>query len=158
MPYSKIPSPFTENESYASYMENRFLKELKAMDVEVECIYQTKEYQSGRYNKYIKKAMDCRDKIFNIISEFRTQDATEEERKNYYPISVYCTNCKKDFTKILKYDSGTGDIEYSCSCGHTDKLNINDATNYSTQQSLISKKGDCTHLSAYISEEENKVK
>ena len=30
----------------------RFLNELKAMDVEVECIYQTKEYQSGRYNKY----------------------------------------------------------------------------------------------------------
>ena len=30
-------------------MENRFLNELKAMDVEVECIYQAKEYQSGRY-------------------------------------------------------------------------------------------------------------
>ena len=54
MPYTEIPSPFTENESYASYMENRFLNELKAMDVDVECIYQAKEYQSGRYNKYIK--------------------------------------------------------------------------------------------------------
>ena len=30
-------------------MEKRFLGELKAMDVEVECIYQAKEYQSGRY-------------------------------------------------------------------------------------------------------------
>ena len=44
MPYTEIPSPFTENESYASFMENRFLNELKAMDVEVECIYQSKEY------------------------------------------------------------------------------------------------------------------
>ena len=53
-------------------MENRFLNELDAMGVEIECIYQTKEYQSGRYNKYIKIAMDNRDKIFDIIDEFRT--------------------------------------------------------------------------------------
>ena len=42
MPYTEIPSPFTENESYASYMENRFLNELKAMDVDVEWIIEIK--------------------------------------------------------------------------------------------------------------------
>ena len=133
MPYTEIPSPFTENESYASYMEKRFLDELKAMDVEVECIYQAKEYQSGRYNKYIKIAMDNRDKIFNIIDDFRTQDATDEERKNYYPISIYCPKCKKDSTKINKYNSKTGEVEYSCTCGLKDKLNINSATNVKLQ-------------------------
>ena len=92
MPYTSIPSPFKEGESYALSMENRFLDELKAMDVEVECIYQTHEYKSGRYNKYIKIAMDNRDKIFNIIDEFRTQDSTIEERENYYPISIYCNH------------------------------------------------------------------
>ena len=133
MPYTEIPSPFTKNESYATYMENRFLNELKAMDVEVECIYQAKEYQSGRYNEYIKIAMDNRDKIFSIIDEFRTQDSTEEERKNYYPISIYCSHCKKDSTKILSYNSNTGEVEYSCACGHSDKLNINNATNVKLQ-------------------------
>ena len=133
MPYTEIPSPFTENESYAAYMEKRFLGELKAMDVEVECIYQAKEYQSGRYNKYIKIAMDNRDKIFNIIEEFRTQDATEEERKNYYPISIYCPNCQKDSTKISSYDSKTGKVKYHCTCGHNDTLNINTATNVKLQ-------------------------
>lgn len=133
MPYTEIPSPFTENESYATYMENRFLNELKAMDVEVECIHQAKEYQSGRYNKYIKVAMDNRDKIFNIIDDFRTQDSTEEERKNYYPISIYCLHCRKDSTKILNYNSKTGEVEYSCACGHNDKLNINNANNVKLQ-------------------------
>ncbi len=133
MPYTEIPSPFTENESYASYMENKFLNELKAMDVEVECIYQAKEYQSGRYNEYIKIAMDNRDKIFSIIDDFRTQDSTEEERKNYYPISIYCSNCRKDSTKILSYNSNNGEVEYSCACGHTFKLNINNATNVKLQ-------------------------
>ena len=133
MPYTDLPSPFTENESYAQYMENRFLNELKAMDVEVECIYQTKEYQSGRYNKYIKIAMDNREKIFDIIDEFRTQDATDEERKNYYPISIYCSNCKKDSTKILSYGADTGEVTYSCACGHQDTININTATNVKLQ-------------------------
>ena len=133
MPYTEIPSPFTKNESYASYMENRFLGELKAMDVEVECIYQAKEYQSGRYNEYIKVAMDNRDKIFQIIDDFRTQDSTEEERRNYYPISIYCPQCRKDSTKILSYDSNTGEVEYSCACGHTDKLDIHNATNIKLQ-------------------------
>ena len=133
MPYTEIPSPFTDNESYASYMENRFLNELKAMDVEVECIYQSKEYQSGRYNKYIKVAMDNRDKIFDIIDEFRTQDSTEEEKNNYYPISIYCSECKKDSTKILSYDSNAGEVEYYCDCNHTEKININSADNIKLQ-------------------------
>jgi len=133
MPYTEIPSPFTENESYASYMENRFLNELKAMDVEVECIYQTKEYRSGRYNKYIKIAMDNRDKIFDIIDEFRTQDSTEEERQKYYPISIYCEECRKDSTKILDYNSDTGEVCYSCDCGYSDKINIENAKNIKLQ-------------------------
>ena len=133
MPYVDIPSPFSCNESYASYMENRFLSELKAMDVEVECIYQAKEYKSGRYNKYIKKAMDNRDKIFSIIDEFRTQEATEEEKNNYYPISIYCPNCKKDSTKILSYDPLTGTLEYSCDCGCKSFLDINNASNIKLQ-------------------------
>lgn len=133
MPYTEIPSPFTDNESYASYMENRFLNELRNMDVEVECIYQAREYQSGRYNKYIKIAMDNRDKIFDIIDDFRTQESTEDERKNYYPISIYCPVCKKDSTTIDSYDSVTGEVKYSCVCGHSDTLNINNATNVKLQ-------------------------
>jgi len=133
MPYTEIPSPFTENESYASYMEKRFLNELKNMDVEVECIYQSKEYKSGRYNEYIKIAMDKKDRIFDIIDEFRTQDSTEEERNNYYPISIYCNKCKKDSTKILSYASISGEIEYVCDCGCKEKININDANNIKLQ-------------------------
>ncbi len=133
MPYTEIPSPFTDNESYAQFMEKRFLNELKAMDVSVECIYQTREYQSGRYNKYIKMAMDNRKRIFDIIDEFRTQEATTEERDNYYPISVYCPNCKKDNTNILEYNDNTGEVLYECSCGHKGSLNINNADNIKLQ-------------------------
>ena len=133
MPYADIPSPFTENESYATFMENRFLNELKAMDVEVECIYQAKEYRSGRYNENIKIALDNKDKIFDIIDSFRTQDAEEGEKENFYPISIYCSKCDKDFTKVLSYDKETGDIEYSCECGHKETINVLTANNIKLQ-------------------------
>ena len=133
MPYTDLPSPCTENESYATYMENRFLNELKEMGIEVECIYQTKEYQSGRYNKYIKIAMDRRKEIFTIIASFRTQDATIEEIENYYPISIYCPTCHKDSTKILSYDEKTGNVSYECTCGYSSILNISTATNIKLQ-------------------------
>lgn len=133
MPYTDIPSPFTENESYASFMENRFLTELKSMDVEVECIYQAHEYRSGRYNEYIKIAMDNKDKIFDIIDDFRTQDSTEEERSNYYPISIYCPKCHKDTTTINNYNYETGDISYSCDCGYEETINISTANNIKLQ-------------------------
>ena len=77
--------------------------------------------------------MDNKDKIFDIIDEFRTQDKTEEERKNYYPISIYCPICKKDSTKILNYNSDDGTVEYNCSCGYLGTLNINNATNVKLQ-------------------------
>lgn len=127
MPYTSIPSPFTNNESYASYMENRFLNELKNLDIEVEVIYQTKEYQSTRYNKYIKIALDHRFEIYDIIDSFRTQDSDEEEKNNYYPINIYCKKCGKDTAKVIDYNNDI--IDYTCECGHKDSININTATN-----------------------------
>lgn len=133
MPYTAIPSPFNENETYAEFMENRFLGELKAMDVEVECIYQTKEYQSGRYNKYIKLAMEKKNQIFDIIDAFRTQDATAEEKENYYPISIYCPKCQKDTTTITNYDQENGTVSYDCLCGFSDTITIANANNIKLQ-------------------------
>lgn len=133
MPYVDIPSPFSENESYAEFFEKRFLGELKAVGIEPECIYQAKEYRSGRYAQKIKLAMDKRFEIFDIIDSFRTQDASDGERENYYPISIYCDSCKKETKDIVSYDSQTGDIEYKCACGHVGKINIYKARNVKLQ-------------------------
>lgn len=124
MPYVDIPSPFSENESYAQYFEKRFLAELKQVGIEVECIYQAKEYRSGRYADKIKLAMDKRKEIFDIIDSFRTQDAEEGERDNYYPISIYCEKCGKETKNILSYDEKTGNVEYACVCGHKHTINL----------------------------------
>lgn len=133
MPYSKMPSPFTEGETYAQYFENRFLNELKALDIVPECIYQTEEYEKGRYAEKIKLAMDRRDEVFDIIDSCRTQEATAEEKANFYPISIYCDVCGKDSTTINSYDAVSGNIDYTCVCGHNHTINILTARNIKPQ-------------------------
>lgn len=132
LPYSAIPSPFDDG-TYADYFEKRLTKELEAMDVEVEYIYQTIEYQKGRYKEHIKKAIDNKDKIFDILDEYRTQDAQPGEKEKYYPISIYCDVCGKDSTKITRYDQKNGDIDYVCACGHERTINIDTAKNIKLQ-------------------------
>lgn len=133
MPYTSIPSPFSPNKSYAKEMEDRFLEELNRLGINPFCIYQTDEYQSGRYNDGIKLALDERKKIFDIQTNFKTQSFTEEDRNNFYPISLYCENCNKDTTNILNYNELTGDIEYKCKCGNHSIENVNDAKNIKLQ-------------------------
>ena len=133
MPYVDIPSPFSKGESYGEYFQKRFLNEIKTMGIVPEVIEQCKEYRSGRYADKIKLAMDKRKQVFDIIDSFRTQDAEEGERDAFYPISIYCDKCDKDDTQILSYDEKTGDIEYSCACGHKQTINISSARNIKLQ-------------------------
>lgn len=133
-PYVGFPSPFKPEMSYGDDFQARFIEECKAMGVEFDdIINQAEQYRSGRYSQKIKYAMDRRGDIFDIIDSFRTQDAEEGEKENYYPISVYCEVCGKDNTKILSYDEKTGDFTYECSCGHKHTLNVLTAKNIKLQ-------------------------
>lgn len=127
--YSEMPSPFTEGESYATYFQNRFLGELKKLGIEPICISQYHEYTSGRYTEKIKLALEKRKEIFDILDSFRTQDAEEGERDNYYPISIYCPKCHRETHNILSYDQKTGKLAYKCRCGHEEVLDVNKARN-----------------------------
>lgn len=127
MPYTSIPSPFNSNKTYAKEMEDRFLEELSRLDIYPQVIYQTNEYKSGRYIEKIKVALQERKKIFDILAKYKTQEFTEKDRDNYYPISLYCKNCGKDSTRILSYKNEN--IEYECKCGYHHVENINKANN-----------------------------
>lgn len=127
MPYTSIPSPFDENKTYAKEMEDIFIEELHRLDIRPEIISQTEQYKSGRYNEKIKLAMERRKEIFDILSKYKTQEFTEEDRENYYPINLYCEDCNKDSTEILNYNDETGDIEYKCACGCNHVQNIDSA-------------------------------
>lgn len=121
-PYVDVPNPFGEAlgaKSYAEYFEREFMDSMKAFGIELDFRYQAEMYRSGKYTDLILKAMSKRTKIFEILDRHRTQEATDEERANFYPVSIYCEHCGKDTTKIVSYDEESAEARYECGCGHT---------------------------------------
>lgn len=117
-PYVDVEDPFGCCESYAKHFEEEFEASIKRFGIEMDYRYQSQQYRSGRYSQYIIHALKHREEIFDILDSFRTQEATEEERRNYYPVGIYCEKCGKDTTKITKLSDDCVNAEYECACGH----------------------------------------
>ncbi|ENQ3080635.1 lysine--tRNA ligase [Bacillus cereus] len=129
LPYSDIPDPFGCHASYAEHFEKEFEKSLAVFGIEVEFLYQSKEYRAGRYNRHILHALQQRKEIYDIVMKFKTSDISEEEKNAFYPIALYCENCGKDHTEIKKFDEKNKTIEYVCSCGNHSILSVMRANN-----------------------------
>ena len=125
-PYTLIPNPFNDGaESYGRHFEMEFEKSLAELGIDVEYIYQSKEYMSGRYADKVAYALERRKEIYDILMSFKTQEATDDDRENYYPVSVYCSGCNKDSTKVLSYDDKTHELRYVCKeCGKEETVNV----------------------------------
>ena len=117
-PYVDVEDPFGCCESYAKHFQNEFEASIKRFGIEMDYRYQAAQYRSGRYAEHIIHALKNREEIFDILDSFRTQDSTEEEKKNYYPVGIYCSKCGKDTTKITKLSDDCINAEYECECGH----------------------------------------
>jgi lysyl-tRNA synthetase class 1 len=126
-PCADIPNPFADEagaDTYASHFEKEFASALSAFGIQPDYRYQTDMYRSGKYTSEILLALKERGRIFDILDSFRTQDAQEGERDNYYPVSIYCPECKRDTTKITAFDDDTGIAHYVCKCGHSSDFNF----------------------------------
>ncbi|MCL2088772.1 MAG: lysine--tRNA ligase [Oscillospiraceae bacterium] len=117
--YTDVPDPLECCDSYADHFEQEFEKALDTFGIEADFRYQTAEYRSGRYAGPIITAIEKRREIFDILDTFRTQDSTDEEREEYYPVSIYCPYCGRDNTKITRYNDDGHIAEYTCKCGHS---------------------------------------
>ncbi len=129
-PYVDVPNPFgTEDPTYAAYFENEFEASIRKFGIEMDYRHQGELYRSGQYREHILTALDKRGEIFDILDSFRTQNAEEGEREAYYPVGIYCPECKRDTTKIISYQDDTKVAEYTCKCGHTGSFDFKTDTN-----------------------------
>ena len=129
MPYADVPDPYGCCASYAAHFQNEFEGAVAEFGMDVEYIYQNKEYRSGRYNPYIIQALNARKKIYDILMDYKSQDATAEEREKFYPVSIYCTSCNKDSTTVTHYSEADQRLQYECGCGHVETVDVNQANN-----------------------------
>ena len=118
MPISEIPSPFNPKMNYAEYNEKKFEGSLSQVGISPKFIYQNKMNKACKYAKLIKVALDKKDEIVKILNEYRKEPLS----KDWMPIMVYCSKCKKDTTKILAHKGY--EIEYECACGFREKFDF----------------------------------
>ena len=119
-PYVDVPNPFSDNPTtYAEYFEQEFESAITTFGIELEYRYQANMYRSGKYVKHIMHALRHRGEIFDILDDFRTQDAVPGEREAYFPVTIYCPECHRDTTQILSLSDSCEQAEYTCKCGHS---------------------------------------
>lgn len=121
MPYVDVPNPFGDAlgaKTYAGYFEQEFMDSVNAFGIDMDYRYQASMYRSGKYTDMILKAIARRREIYDILSRHRTQPATEAERNEFYPVSIYCAHCGRDTTRIVSISEDNTVAEYECACGH----------------------------------------
>ncbi|MBQ9415416.1 MAG: lysine--tRNA ligase [Clostridia bacterium] len=119
-PYVDVRNPMAGSDApnYAKYFEGEFEQAVKKFGIELDYRYQADMNRSGKYAPYVIQALKKRGEIFDILDSFRTQDAQEGERENYYPVAIYCPCCGKDLTHITRLSEDCTKAHYVCDCGH----------------------------------------
>jgi lysyl-tRNA synthetase class 1 len=125
---SAVPDPYGERDSYASHFIAEFSAALSRMGVRMREVRQSQMYPRGTYNAAIRRAMDRRGEVFDILARFQTEGRhggpADERRAGYYPFRPYCQSCGKDFTTVTGYDGLV--VTYRCGCGHRGEMTLAD--------------------------------
>lgn len=120
MPIVEVPDPWGRDASYARHHEADIERVLPVVGVEPEFLYQAERYRSSLYAAEIRRALERRDVIREILDEHRTTPLPED----WWPVSVFCTECRKDETVVEGWDGEWG-VSYRCeSCGHAETVDL----------------------------------
>jgi len=124
-PITEVPDPWGRDKNYARHHEADVESALPKVGIFPEYIYQAQRYRNSCYAQGIRKALEKRETLKNILDKFRDED--HKIQGEWWPVSVFCEKCNKDETEILSWDEDWG-LSYKCNkCGHGEKLDIRKA-------------------------------
>ncbi|HCC36151.1 MAG TPA: lysine--tRNA ligase [Treponema sp.] len=121
-PITMVPDPWERDANYARHHEVDVETVLPKAGIKPEFLYQAERYRSSRYADGIRRALEHRDTLKNILDKFRDED--HKIQGEWWPISIFCDKCNKDETEIDAWDGEWG-ISYHCdACGFTETADI----------------------------------
>jgi len=124
-PITMVPDPWERDASYARHHEVDVENTLPKVGIFPEYIYQAERYRSSRYAQGIRKALEKRSELKEILDKFRDDD--HKIQGEWWPVSVFCEKCNKDETDIEGWDGDWG-LSYKCNkCGNKETLDIRKA-------------------------------
>lgn len=118
-PIVLAPDFLDGKESYAEANEKRLEVLLPEVGIFPEYIYQAKKYRNSDYADGMKTALEHRDTIRRQLDANRTSPLADD----WWPVSVFCSQCDKDTTKVLNWDGEYG-VHYSCECGNDETVDM----------------------------------
>ena len=125
LPITMVPDPWDRDSSYARHHEVDVESQLPRVGIFPEYLYQAERYKSSRYAQGIRRALEKRDVLKNILDKYR--DEEHKIQGEWWPVSVFCEKCNKDETEIEGWDGDWG-LSYKCrACGNEEKLDIQTA-------------------------------
>ncbi|GHV88511.1 lysine--tRNA ligase [Spirochaetia bacterium] len=124
-PITMVPDPWERDESYARHHEVDIETALPRMGIHPEFLYQAQKYRASTYAAGIRKALEHRGALKDILDKFRDED--HKIQGEWWPISVFCDECNRDDTDISGWDGEWG-VTYHCNlCGHTETVDVRTA-------------------------------
>ncbi|MCL2599769.1 MAG: lysine--tRNA ligase [Treponema sp.] len=124
-PITMVPDPWDRDASYARHHEVDVESRLPTVGIFPEFLYQAERYRASIYADSMRKAIEKRDALKNILDKFR--DGEHKIRGEWWPVSVFCDSCNKDETDIEGWDGDWG-LGYKCrACGHGETVDLRTA-------------------------------
>jgi lysyl-tRNA synthetase class 1 len=128
MPLAAIPDPEGGSGSYAEHFMDELRASLDVLGIQMTEVRQSERYPSGVYNSSIRRAMNERGLVFDVLAGQQTpgrhERPPEERRREYYPFKPYCPVCGTDNTRVTGYSDET--VQYECRCGHFGEMSLAD--------------------------------
>ena len=103
-PITLVPDTTGRAENYARGNEQDVEEKLPLVGVYPEYLYQAQRYRSSLYAQQMKKALECKQQIIDILNQYRTEPLDD----TWWPIAVFSSFTDKDTTTILSWDGEYG--------------------------------------------------
>ena len=123
-PYTAIPDPFGERESYAAHFAALLRADADRLDVPIEMVSNTALYADGAFDEAIRTVLSDLDGVRDTLGAY--QDKVDDE---YVPFNPVCAECGTITETVTGVDLEAGTVEYACTdlevgddviegCGH----------------------------------------
>jgi lysyl-tRNA synthetase class 1 len=121
-PITMVPDPWGRDSSYARHHEVDVETVLPLVGIYPEFLYQAERYRSSLYAGGIRRALEHREALKDILDKFR--DEEHKIQGTWWPVSVFCGACSKDETEVEDWDGEWG-LSYRClSCGRRETVDL----------------------------------
>ena len=123
-PYTDIPDPFAEADSYAAHFAALLEADAERLGVDIEMYSNTALYADGTFDPVVKRVLERVDTARDVLSEYQAKADDD-----YVPFNPICAACGKLTETVTDIDLDAETVEYVCTdmavgdetiegCGH----------------------------------------